>query len=156
MKQLILALLLATPALAGGIYDDTAGTATTGAANVPATLAAFPISGGTVPSGDAVTLRAEVEGVGSVQFLLNGVDVLSDPWPVTSGDAVIQLDIWRTGTTTAMVRPWIADLTDTDVLTAGGRFPVEGLAWGSSQTLSVVGRSAVAGGFTLQRAGIIK
>jgi hypothetical protein len=160
MKRIALALLLiASPAVAGGIYNDSTATAvTTEAANVEKVLWSKPISGGAISSANA--MRVEVMGVtssgltdhGEVTLKLNGEYVGGF---YVFGPSTFYLDVTMirvTNTTAwAIVEPSTIPASPVD---ARGVGYISGLSWTSQQTLEVVGESTVADGLTLLSAGI--
>lgn len=143
--------------MGNGIYDYATTTAqATGAANTDAALFTRNIAGGGLADGNCLRWRAEFDGTGTASFRIGSTDILIDPWPIEGIQRIIELEVWRTGPTTALVRPWTGQGGGNEAMVPGGRFPVTGLAWGQSQAFTIVGRSSVANGLTLERAGLAK
>ena len=139
-----LALVIATPAFAGGVYTNATTTETTAwSVNVPS---------GSVSAGNRFGVDAEFEAACLASFVFNGVNVLIDPWLLEGQQPIVRLDVWRTGNTTALVRPWFGNGGGGEALVPGGRFVVSGLNWNTGQTFTIT----TAGGCVIERAGIAR
>lgn len=143
--------------MANGIFNHygTTTPASTGAANTDTTLLSRPLAGGAVDDGNAFQLRAEFVGAGLVRVRFGGVDVFLPGWDTGPSNAVYVFDVWRVGRYDALVRASYCDMTTAE-WKGLGRYPVAGIDWQSQQTIEIVGKSATAGGLTLERAGIAK
>ena len=139
-----LALVIATPAFAGGVYTNATTTETTAwSVNVPS---------GSVSAGNRFGVDAEFEATCLAAFEFNGVNVLIDPWLLEGAQPIIHLDVWRTSNNAALVRPWFGNGGGTEALVPGGRFIVSGLNWNTGQTFTIT----TAGGCVIERAGVAR
>lgn len=138
--------------MANGIYDYAQSSPVT-AGSSPTTLLTRNIASGGVADGNCMVLRCEFSGSGTASLMLNGVNLLVDPWPISGSDQVVEVEVWRVGRYEAMARVWNGYGGGNQALVPGGRFPVTGLDWQSGQTLAVVGQGS---GLTLSRAGLAK
>lgn len=144
-----------------GIFNHygTTTAAPTGAANADTTLLSRTLSAGAVDDGNALRLRCEFDGTGTVSLFVNGQDLLHYARSVDGAVQVLDLVIWRVGRYGALV---MVDYVDMGGVEASrwrleGRYAhTTGFDWQAQQSIEVVGRSSTAGGLTLERAGIAK
>ena len=148
-----LALVIATPAFAGGVYDY-AVNGLVYAGTTDTVVFTRNVAGGAVTDGNAVRWRAEAQGVtgSTLRFVVNGVDVAKVD--AVGSDNVFDVDLWRSGAGAAHVRVWecASPLT---VCVPRDIAAVNGLAWNSQQTFQIIGKSGV-GGMYLTRAGLAR
>lgn len=157
MKRIALALLLlAAPAHAAGVFTDSITTyAGNYPANVDAVLWSKSLAGGAVSSGNALRLRFDLQTLAASSFAveLNGVEVYSNSFWAGYQTGFLDVEIWRTGNTTATsVTTAVLDGVPCPIVATD----LAGFAWTGSQTLVVTGYSTSPGGIALVRAGLQK
>ena len=150
----IFSITLASPAFAGGIFNDSAATPAYAGTSVT-TLWSKTLGAGAVDSGDAMRLRADAETVAGwgadAWVTLNGQTLTTIASFYGVGQtSEIDIEVWRTGTTTGTV---IGSVVFNGVWCPIPASDVTGLAWTSGQTLAIVGVADVANGLVLMRAG---
>jgi hypothetical protein len=154
-----LALLLSSPAFAGGIFTDS----TTSAVSVPtteATLWSENIAGGVIPVGDALRVRmgGTADGAWNYSAVLN-LELNGQwlaPFCANGGETGwTDVTVWRTGTTTGWVEYQFHIYPPPETGPPPiGSYEVTGLNWGSSQTLAVKGYRSEFVTATLDRVGV--